>query len=1132
MSGRIVCRHLGFLADSRDLVAIIDHGAAGPLYPIAWPRGSSLLVVDAATGLYVYQELSSAREVVAVRQLSPLAGGFATAEVVDNPSASNQFKGMTARLKSTLRVSVWDVTVPQARIGSFVHTRPVSNFDASGDDWLVTAVSDHLVRGWSGQSLAWSLGLKGTRAFAAEVRGGRFVENKHRTFLVRTSTPGWGPIRPWVIGSSSQPEIEVNGYYWYGFLADDSPRFVVQRAELTRFGDDRLRTEILDLQTGRVLDARPSKVLAATGREDRVDPGTLIAVSDDRRYGVVASEDRGEEWTLELWELARNRRLKTLGRYAKWFGQPQLGNPSRYLPEFSPTAHWLVVYIPEYPDLRVEFWKLPAAERTGEIRLEGWDRRSEYGDNGVVAYKRFDEGDRPIVRIGYQIFDLNAGTEIRLDFPKLRFQPGQQEPFKFFWRSKGILVSAWRPDGVAGPAQVLMWDLATGRRTELGKADWAQTFESAGLIMHPDGNRLLIYGNYVPEKGPARPRLIRQMARVELWDLAGKKLLRTIDWPGDERGFPVRIAGIIADRDAFYLPEPPAKGQPPGSGSEYLSSEYLRSPLRCYAWLDGRELDRPGGVIVAYDEPFGHMASWGGGSHWDTEGNKKWWAVWQTRSASELEKGRGRVMDGKGLELQNGWNRRVPLSPPAIGPDQAMAIQEGRLDPQGRFFGLTYDLIDRDTKEPPDSSRLVSSRTGVWDAATGRLLIQSTSDIDRPTFDATGQWLGIVNPPNGTIDLYRTSDLSLTRRVKLAGLPRESPDQLPVSFQVDRGGDRLAFVHQGVLYLWDATADRAVAMADKPGHFGPVDCVAQHRASQLVASAGSEGVIVLWDRRQGQYLRTLVGHASGVVELVFHPDGRRLASASSDGTVVFWDVSGKVIWTSRAGNFPVVANGLIFDPTGSSLLVGTSKGKLRRFDVSSGKVVAETTTDPSGLSAFSLAPSGRRIATASPRGHVRIWNGELSRIQGDWQTGSIINSLAFVGSEDFLVIGGKLLELRETATGRVLLAHEPPRAPIRRLQVDTGTYDLYFTEAGNAVHVMNLGDLNRVLGGMALEIPGFPQTASSLLAPPVAKRGGSEPPKGELGAAGTPKTEPANRDDLAEPPRAWSDLRTMSIRAL
>jgi hypothetical protein len=1091
----IICRHLEFLADSRVLVAYFDWTFAN-LRPFTRKIGNGLLVVDTATGLYQYEELDSARESVAVRQLSPLAGGFATAEVVDDrPASDAPNRQMIARHKSTLRVSVWEVMVPQARMGSFLHNRPVSGFDVTGDDWLVTALPDHLVRCWNGQSLAWSLGLMGARVSA-----------------------GLGPTLPWV---SSKPDIEVNGYYWYGFLAEDSPSFVVQRAELTPPGDDRLRTEVLDLQNGRVLDVRQSKVLVITGRGDRADSGTLIAVSDDRRYGIVVAEDHGEEWTLELWELARHRLLRTLGRYVKWFGQRS--NLSQYLPEFSPTAHWLVIYIPEDQGFRVEFWKLPAVERIGTARLEGWDGRSWQDENRRVAYARFDEEHRPLVRIGHQIFDLNAGTAVRLDIPKVRFQFGELEPFRFFSRWKGTLVSTWQPYGFGGPDQVSTWDLAIGRRTDLGKADWADTSPGPGLMIHPDGNRLLIYGNYVPEKGPARPGPVRQMARVELWDLASKTLLRTIERPGDESGFPFQIDGIIADHDAFYLPEPPAKGGPPGSGYQY-------SPLLRYAWSDGKELDRPGCEIMAYDQPFGHMASGGGGSHSYAERDKKWWAVWQTRSASKLEKGRWRVKDGKGLELQSGWNRRVSLSPPSIGPEETMSIQGGRVDPQGRFFSLTYTLHDLDPKKRQDPQSQVSSRTAVWDASTGRLLIQSGSDIYRPTSDATGRWLAILNSPNGTIDLYRTSDFSLARRVKLTGLPRESPGQLPVSFQVDPGGDRLAFVHQGTLYLWDATTDRAVAMVDKPGHFGRVDCVAQHRASQLIASGGSEGVILLWDRRQGKYLRTLVGHASGVVELAFHPDGKHLASASNDGMVIFWDVSGRAIWTGRAGTSPVVTSGLVFDPTGSSLLVGTSKGHLLRLDVSAGQVVAEAMTDPSGLSAFSLAPSGHRIASASPRGHVRIWNGELSQVKGEWETGSIVNGLAFIGNDEFLLAGGKLLELREAATGRVLVAHEPPRAPIRRLQVDAGTYNLYFIDAGNAVHFMNLGDLNRVLGDMALEIPGFPQTASSLLAPPLAKQARFEARPDEVGPTDTSRNVPGNRADLAEPSRAWSDLRMMSIR--
>jgi WD40 repeat protein len=152
---------------------------------------------------------------------------------------------------------------------------------------------------------------------------------------------------------------------------------------------------------------------------------------------------------------------------------------------------------------------------------------------------------------------------------------------------------------------------------------------------------------------------------------------------------------------------------------------------------------------------------------------------------------------------------------------------------------------------------------------------------------------------------------------------------------------------------------------------------------RLLAAAGDDMAVQLWEVDTGKAGARLAGHTDWVLSLAFSPDGDRLASAGYDGVIRLWDVAaGKKLRDMSAApppppktvSEPVIVWSLAFSPDGKELAAGTAEGPIHMLNPADGKVLRSLPGHGSAVTGLQYHPGGAVLASASKDRTVRLWN--------------------------------------------------------------------------------------------------------------------------------------------------------------
>jgi WD40 repeat protein len=162
----------------------------------------------------------------------------------------------------------------------------------------------------------------------------------------------------------------------------------------------------------------------------------------------------------------------------------------------------------------------------------------------------------------------------------------------------------------------------------------------------------------------------------------------------------------------------------------------------------------------------------------------------------------------------------------------------------------------------------------------------------------------------------------------------------------------------------------------KGGHTGPVHALAFSPSENgILASAGSDGKVSLWEVRSQKLIATLEKHEKAILAIAFSPDGALIATGGEDNLVKLWNVSARRLDQTLEGGHGEPVNSVKFSPDGKLLATASDDDTVKLWDIQTRKELTPPLKGHlAGVRSVAFSPDGLSVATASKDSTVKVWD--------------------------------------------------------------------------------------------------------------------------------------------------------------
>jgi periodic tryptophan protein 2 len=221
---------------------------------------------------------------------------------------------------------------------------------------------------------------------------------------------------------------------------------------------------------------------------------------------------------------------------------------------------------------------------------------------------------------------------------------------------------------------------------------------------------------------------------------------------------------------------------------------------------------------------------------------------------------------------------------------------------------------------------------------------------------------------SGIFGLYELPDFVNVHTLSISS-------QKITTVSINSTGEWLAFGsrHLGQLLVWEWQSETYVLK--QQGHAYGMNALDYSPNGALLATAGEDGKVKLWNTDSGFCFVTFADHAAPATAVRFSPAGNAVVSASLDGTVRAFDLTRYRNFRTLTTPSPAQFASLALDPTGDLVCAGAQDTfEIFLWSLRTGRLLEVLSGHEGPVSGLAFSPVDGALASCSWDRTVKLWD--------------------------------------------------------------------------------------------------------------------------------------------------------------